>query len=125
MTAYKNLFFGVLIIAIILVAGIFLIRGDNNTPGGSVSGNVQVIKMHVEGGKYILDPSTVKKDVPVRIEADISRMPGCSKSVVISAFNIRKVVSLADNVIEFTPTKTGTFNIACSMNMYRGTFTVA
>ena len=51
-------------------------------------------------------------------------MPGCSKSVVISAFNIRKVLSSDDNVIEFTPDKAGTFNIACSMNMYKGTFTI-
>ena len=121
---YKNLFFGVLTLAIIFVAGIFLIRGENTTSGGNPSGNAQIVKLSVEGGRYILSPSEFKKNVPVRIEADISKMPGCSKSIVISAFNIRKVVSAADNLIEFTPTKTGTFNIACSMNMYRGTFTV-
>ena len=121
---YKNLFFGVLTLAIIVVAGIFLIQGGNTTSGENPSGNVQIAKLSVEGGRYILSPSEFKKNVPVRIEADISKMPGCSKSIVISAFNIRKVVSAADNSIEFTPTKTGTFNIACSMNMYRGTFTV-
>ena len=121
---YKNLFFGVLTLAIIVVAGIFLIQGGNTTSGENPSGNVQIAKLSVEGGRYILSPSEFKKNVPVRIEADISKMPGCSKSIVISAFNIRKVVSAADNLIEFTPTKTGTFNIACSMNMYRGTFTV-
>jgi plastocyanin domain-containing protein len=43
---------------------------------------------------------------------------------VISAFNVRKTFTTASNTIEFTPDKTGTFNIACSMNMYRGTFSV-
>jgi plastocyanin domain-containing protein len=51
-------------------------------------------------------------------------MPGCSKSVVISAFNVKKNLNANDNIIEFTPDKAGTFNIVCSMNMYKGTFTV-
>ena len=120
---YKNLFFGVLTLALVIFAGIFLIRGENTTPSGA-TGDAQIVKLSVDGGRYVLSPSEFKKDVPVRIEADISKMPGCSKSIVISSFNVRKIVSEADNVIEFTPTKTGTFNIACSMNMYRGTFTV-
>jgi len=120
---YKNLFFGILTLAIILIAGVFLIRGEN-TASDSVTGNAQVVKLWVEGGNYVFSDSEFKKDVLVRIEADISRTPGCSRSIVISSFNIRKTVSSGDNVIEFTPTKTGTFNIACSMNMYRGVFTV-
>ena len=121
---YKNLFFIVLTLAIIVIAGVFLIHGEGTSSGGTATGNAQVVKLWVEGGNYVLSPAEFKKDVPVRIEADISRTPGCSRSIVISSFNIRKTVSSGDNVIEFTPTKTGTFNIACSMNMYRGTFTV-
>jgi plastocyanin domain-containing protein len=51
-------------------------------------------------------------------------MPGCSKSIVIPAFNIRKNLIGSDNVIEFTPNKAGNFNVACPMNMYRGTITI-
>ncbi|MFH0830206.1 MAG: cation transporter [Candidatus Aenigmatarchaeota archaeon] len=91
---------------------------------GSSGGNVQTVKLSVSGGNYVLEPSTFKKGVPVRLEADLSKMPGCSKSVVISAFNVNKYLAPGDNVIEFTPDKAGTFNIACSMNMYKGTFTV-
>ena len=121
---YKNLFFIVLTLAIIVIAGVFLIRGEGTSSGGTATGNVQTVKLWVEGGNYVFSDSEFKKDVLVRIEADISRTPGCSRSIVISSFNIRKTVSSGDNVIEFTPTKTGTFNIACSMNMYRGVFTV-
>jgi plastocyanin domain-containing protein len=78
----------------------------------------------VSGAKYILTPSVLKKDVPVRMEADLNTLKGCSRDVVISAFGVRKYVNEGDNIITFTPTKTGTINIACSMNMYRGTFTV-
>ena len=35
-------------------------------------------------------PSEIKKDIPVIIEADISNMPGCSKSIVIPSFNVKK-----------------------------------
>lgn len=100
--------------------------GGANTTGNIINqkGQIQIIKLSVQGSNYVLSPSEVKVGIPVRIEADMSKMPGCSKSIVISAFNIRKTVTTTDNVIEFTPDKAGTFNIVCSMNMYRGTFTV-
>lgn len=87
-------------------------------------GNVQIVKLSVVNGRYVLEPSTVKKGIPVRLEADLSKMPGCSKSVVISTFNVNKYLTPEDNIIEFTPNKAGIFNIACSMNMYKGTFEV-
>ncbi|MDP2628300.1 MAG: cupredoxin domain-containing protein [Nanoarchaeota archaeon] len=119
----KNLFFIILTFALIVFAGFFLIKGEKATTN-NVSGDVQIVKLWTEGANYVLNPSEFKKDIPVRIEADVSRTPGCSRSIVIPAFNVRKVVGVGDNVIEFTPTKKGTFNIACSMNMYQGTFKV-
>jgi len=87
-------------------------------------GDVQTATLSVAGSSYILEPSTFKKDVPVRITADISSMPGCSKVVTIPAFSVFKAVTANDNVITFTPTKTGTFRMACTMSMYTTTFTV-
>lgn len=122
----KNLFFSIAILAIIIFGGLILIKGNSqiNLQVDTGSGSVQVVKMYVQGGSYVFQPSEFKKGVPVRIEADVSRMPGCSKAIVISAFGVRKTVTASDNTIAFTPDKAGTFNIACSMNMYRGTFTV-
>lgn len=102
------------------------ITGNAIKTSSQISGSedVQIVKLKVQGANYILEPSSIKKGIPVRIEADMSRLSGCSRSIVISAFNIRKTLSSSDNLIEFTPDKAGTFNIACSMNMYRGTFTV-
>jgi len=90
----------------------------------NIQGNVQIVKLHVQGSNYVLEPSSVKVGIPVRLEADISRMPGCSKDVVISAFGVRKYFSQNDNIVEFTPDKTGKIYIACSMNMYTGYFEV-
>lgn len=117
-----------------LILVILVIMFFNSKPGfakleGDViqefnNSDVQLVKLRVEGGNYIMEPSTLKVGVPVRVEADINKMPGCSKSVVISAFNIRKNLYDGDNFIEFVPDKAGKFNILCSMNMYKGTFTV-
>jgi plastocyanin domain-containing protein len=100
--------------------------GDNvNTQvNTATTGDIQNVKLSVSGANYILTPSTLKKDVPVRMVADMATLRGCSRSVVISAFGVRKSLTEGDNIITFTPTQSGTFRIACSMNMYTGTFTV-
>jgi plastocyanin domain-containing protein len=99
-----------------------IIQANQNTLGDNV--NNQNVELSVSGGTYIVAPSVLKKDVPVRMEADLATLRGCSRDVVISAFGVRKYVKEGDNIIVFTPTKTGVITIACSMNMYRGTFTV-
>ncbi|MBT3406001.1 hypothetical protein HN419_02430 [Candidatus Woesearchaeota archaeon] len=86
--------------------------------------NVQKVQLTMDGGTYVLKPSVLMKDVPVELEADLGSLHGCMRDVVISEFDVRKLVSETDNVISFTPDKTGTFGIACSMNMGTGTFSV-
>jgi len=125
----KDTLWGVMIFIVLVVAGLFLIGGSagSSVSGaliGTASGDVQIVKMHVEGSQYVFEPSNVRKGVPVRLEADISKMPGCSKSIISSELNIRKTFNSGDNTLEFVPSKAGTFYIACSMNMYRGTLTV-
>ncbi|MEK6928311.1 MAG: cupredoxin domain-containing protein, partial [Nanoarchaeota archaeon] len=118
------------IVAIMLTAFI-LLNHYGVYPSEGIDGNVisdvkdvQIVKLSVQGSNYVLEPSTVKKGIPVRIEADMSKMPGCSKAVVMSSLGVRKSFSSSDNSVEFTPDKAGTFNIACSMNMYQGKLTV-
>ena len=97
------------------------------TQGGqlaAVNNGVQEVQLSVSGSNYMPNPIRVKVGVPVRLVADIANMPGCSKSVVIPDFEVRKTVSAGDNVIEFTPTQSGTFSFSCSMNMYKGTIIV-
>jgi plastocyanin domain-containing protein len=122
----KNLFFAISIIVIVLFGSVIMVQGNSQTniKENIVLGGTQTVKMYVSGGSYVFEPSEFKKGAPVRIEADISRTPGCAKSIVIPDFGIRKTLTTSDNVISFTPDKAGTFNIACSMNMYKGTFTV-
>ena len=115
-----------MITLIIVLMGSFLLSGNENKSitGNAVNGEIVEAKLWVENSNYVMTPSVFKKGQTVKLVADTSKMPGCSKGIVISEFNVQKVFTPSDNSVEFTPDKTGTFNIACSMNMYKGTFTV-
>ncbi len=130
---YKVCGFALFVVAVLVLfnnfskAGVSASSGEGIALEGNsakVAGDAQVAKMRVVNGNYIIEPSEFKVGTNVRIEADISQLPGCSKSIVVPAFNIRKTLTERDNVIDFVPNKAGTFNIACSMNMYRGSFTI-
>lgn len=101
------------------------VDGQNNKVSGQLNNNeVQIVKLSVKNSEYILNPSSIKKGTRIRLEADMNNMPGCSKAVVIPGFGISKIFTSTDNTIEFIADKAGTFNIMCSMNMYRGSFTI-
>jgi uncharacterized protein len=125
----KNIFYLGMIMIIVISMGIVMIKPGSSSSSeitGNVvaGGKVQNVKVKVVNGEYILEPSELKKDVLVRMEGDVNNMPGCSRAVVIPTFRASKTFYEGDNFLEFMPDKAGTFNIACSMNMYRGTFTV-
>lgn len=85
----------------------------------------QKVKLIVNfNGNYELQPSVLKKDVPVKMEVDLNSVYGCARSIVIKDFNVFKNVRQGDNIIEFTPNKEGRIRIQCSMNMYSGYFDV-
>ena len=122
----KNTLYTLGTIFIIIIGIAFLSLSSSNPITGSAiyDGEAQIVKLSVANGQYVFEPSSVKKGTPVRLEADISSMPGCSKSIISSELGIRKTFSSNDNSITFTPTKAGSFYVACSMNMYKGTLTV-
>ncbi len=86
---------------------------------------VQNVKLTFDAKGYVVTPATVTKGVPVKMDVDLSTVKGCMRTVVISAFDVKKTVKEGDTVIEFTPTKTGKIDIVCGMNMGKGSFTVA
>ncbi len=110
-------------------SGINTVSNTNNNQNANlevptVQNGVQKVALSLVNGRYQLSPPNLKKDVPVRMEVDLSSVTGCMTSVTIPGFNVRKYVSPGDNIITFTPDKTGTFQIACSMGMGRNTFNV-
>jgi copper chaperone CopZ len=100
------------------------VKSSGGSNLATVTNGVQTVQLSVQGTNYYPNPIHVKKGIPVKLVADMNNMPGCSVSIVIPEFGIRKVLSAGDNVIEFTPDKSGTFQFSCSMNMYRGQIVV-
>jgi len=92
--------------------------------GAAQDKKVQNVKLTFDDKGYVVTPPTVVKDVPVKMDVDLTTVKGCMRTVVISAFNVKKTVKEGDTTIEFTPTKTGKIEIVCGMNMGHGTFTV-
>ncbi len=87
-------------------------------------GSVQVVTLALQGTNYVVTPNTVKQNQPVRFVADMQKLPGCSRALVIPQLNVRKIFSQNDNSVEFTPTKTGSLQFSCSMGMYKGLLNV-
>jgi plastocyanin domain-containing protein len=91
---------------------------------GGQKTDVQKVRLEVVDDRYLVTPSRVTKGVPVRMDVDVESVKGCAGTVVISAFGVRKTIKKDDATITFTPDKTGTVEIACGMNMVKGTLVV-
>ena len=89
-----------------------------------LSDGVQLVHTTLDYRSYA--PITVKAGSPVRwtITADRRSLNGCNEALVIPEYGIQKGLAPGDNVIEFTPTETGTFPYSCWMGMIRSSITV-
>lgn len=68
----------------------------------------------------------VQKDIPVRmvIHVDKKYLTGCNNEINLRDFNIKKKLEVGDNIIEFTPTRTGTYTYTCWMEMIKNNIKV-
>lgn len=95
--------------------------------GGSAvtEDGVQLVQSTLSSGRY---PSiTVEAGTPVKwvITAPKGSVNGCNNRIYIPQYGIEYQFHTGENVIEFTPDKTGKFQYSCWMGMIRGTITVA
>jgi len=91
---------------------------------GEIIDGVRVVNSTLKSSKY---PSiTVQVGVPVKwiINAPSGSITSCNRTMFISEYGIQYTFKQGENVIEFTPTKTGTFKYYCSMVMKSGTIKV-
>lgn len=84
---------------------------------------VQTVETSLSDG---YTPVTVYAGTPVKwtISASKSSITGCNRTMEIPEFDIECTFAPGDNVVEFTPTKTGTYSYTCWMGMIRSTITV-
>lgn len=125
----KKLIYIIGIIAIIAIAGFFMLNG--NTTENTFTGNaikdelnqnaeeVQNIVLSMRNYNYYPNTVRVKAGKPVHISLDES-IKGCFRDFTIKDFGIHKYLETPQDYIKFIPTKPGTYVFACSMGMGTG-----
>lgn len=93
-------------------------------PGLSEPGAVQEVRMTQKAFGYAPNRFTIKKDVPVRWVITSENQYTCAAYLNIPALGVFKPLQQGENIIEFTPTRTGPLKFTCSMGMYSGVFNV-
>lgn len=99
-------------------------NSDKNYQVARVEDGIQVIEFDLLYNSY--QDIKVKKDIPVQIIINVSEkyLTGCNNEIIIPDFNVAKKLEVGQNVIEFTPTKTGTFTYTCWMQMLKNNIKV-
>ena len=97
-------------------------RGEDGV--AVVDGDVQYVRSELEFGGYPV--ITVRAGVPVEwtIHADESRINSCNNEIYIPEFDLSVPLRPGDNVIRFTPEKSGAIPYTCWMGMIRSTICV-
>lgn len=125
---------GLAIIAVILIAApnclshlagtVSLEEVAAGAEKSEVSDDIQVVNSTLSPGSY---PNiTVQAGIPVKwvIDAPAGSINGCNYKMIINEYGIEHAFEEGENVIEFTPTQTGSFSYSCWMGMIHGTIYV-
>lgn len=85
---------------------------------------VQVVTTTLDSGRY--QPIIVQAGIPVQwnIQAGGGDINGCNNRIVIPEYNLEKPLNPGDNIVEFTPNKSGVVPYSCWMGMIRSQITV-
>ena len=89
-----------------------------------IENGVQIVNSTLSGGRY--PAITVQEGVPVKwtIKAPAGSINGCNNRMIIREYGIEHRFTQGENVIEFTPERTGRFPYSCWMGMIRSSITV-
>ncbi len=106
-------------VLVILVSAAALTRGTDADAVAIMNGDVQEVEAVVtaQGGYPTIE---VTKGIPVRINFKVNLandLTGCNSKIVIPEYGIEKELQVGDNIVEFTPTDSGTIDYACWMGM--------
>lgn len=93
--------------------------GANSAVRAEIQNDVQVVTTELKGRRY--EPIIVEVGKPVKwnIQASDGSINGCNNRMLIREYGIEKSLESGDNIIEFTPTETGTYTYSCWMGMIR------
>ena len=126
LTIKKSTLYGISILILIIVGGIFLIQTSsadnptNNFPNNNA--DAQKVVLSFKNYNYYPNTITVQADKPVSLSLDAS-VTGCMRFFTIRSLGISKYLKTPQDTLEFTAKK-GTYPFACSMGMGTGTLIV-
>lgn len=109
------------------LAGVNLSFFGSSSPsvlGQSANDATQTIEMTVDGSGYAPRSFTVKKDIPVTWRIQGVDVLGCQSFLVAPELDLARQIQLGENIVEFTPQKTGQILFSCGMGMFRGVINV-
>lgn len=117
------------VVSVFVIIGSYILwsHWDLMMPGNTSSDTelkmidgVQVVNSTLAPGSY--PDISVQAGVPVRwiIDAPEGSINGCNYKMIIQDFDMEYIFQTGENVIEFTPTETGTVQYSCWMGMIHG-----
>jgi len=90
----------------------------------TIQNGIQEVNMDVYTSGYSPNSFVIKKGVPVRWNINVKQLTGCNQELIMNDYGIDIRLKQGLNIVEFTPTKTGTIQFSCGMGMLRGRFVV-
>ena len=110
-----------------ILPGLEGISGNQQESSGQIKieDGVQVINSTLSPGRY---PNIkVQAGIPVKwiIDAPAGSINGCNNRMIIREYGIEYSFHTGENVVEFTPDKTGKIPYSCWMGMIRGSINVS
>jgi sulfite exporter TauE/SafE/copper chaperone CopZ/plastocyanin domain-containing protein len=89
-----------------------------------IENGVQIVNSTLSGGRY--PAITVQQGIPVKwtINAPRGSINGCNNRMIIREYKIEHRFKPGENIIEFTPDRTGRFSYSSWMGMIRSSITV-
>lgn len=99
-------------------------RAEDKVNVAVMEDGLQIVRSGITSGSF--EAITVQKGIPVRwiLEAEQGEINGCNNAIIIPRYSIRKALKVGENVIEFTPTESGTIPFSCWMGMIRSKINV-
>ena len=122
---------GLAAVLVLATAGCSLFgNSDDDGPGTGyenpavISGDEQTVTTSFLSDSYT--PITVQRGIPVRWTILITEenLNSCNNEILIPKYDIDKKLTVGENIVEFTPTETGTFPYSCWMGMIYSRITV-
>jgi uncharacterized protein len=102
-------------------SGAVLAASSPAAAGGAIAAaledGIQTVTTEFKDGYYV--PFSVQAGIPVKwtIRVTEDELNGCNNPVTIPAYGISKTLKAGDNLVEFTPDKTGAIVYTCWMGM--------